>query len=88
MKNPYDEGSPAWELFEAGERLASSPASDDVAANASDRMAIALYRVGAALITSLDRISVQAFELTEQIGLLEYELNERRSQSPTDGRGD
>lgn len=68
MINPYEEGSPTWELFEVAEKLASESATSDEQANATDRLTIAIYRVGAELSSSFEYIGKAIQDLAEEVG--------------------
>jgi len=67
MRNPYEEGSNLWDLFQAGENLANEAAGQDERVSDSDRLTIAIYRVGAELSNSFEYIGMAIQELAEEI---------------------
>jgi hypothetical protein len=73
MRNPYEEATDVWDLFNAGEELANSIASDDPRADAIDRLTVALYRVGAALVSS-SRLSQNT--LSDSVDNVAYALKD------------
>ena len=70
MNNHYEEGTPAWDLFEVAEEMAQEPVTGDPAMDSAERRTIALYRVGAGLVAGLTWMSDQrdAYSIAENIG--------------------
>jgi hypothetical protein len=59
MKNRYEEGSISWGLLDAAEKIEQEPQSGDRQAEATKQLAVALYRVGAALTENLRFIGAE-----------------------------
>ena len=66
----HDPDSGAGRLEEFAESEANKPATDDSAADATDRVAIAIYRVGVEIVASLDYIGRQLGEVSEDLNSL------------------
>ena len=73
MRNPHEEDSVLWELVEKAEEIEQNLSSRSEDAAATDRMTVAIYRVGAALVSSLD---FHPNTYTEEIDGLKYALQE------------
>lgn len=67
MENRYEEGSTEWALLEVAQEISAQAATNDKAADALDRLTVALYRVGAALSSSLAFTGHKIGEVAEEI---------------------
>lgn len=63
MENPYEKGSDAWHLAEAGIQIGNEPATTEPQIEATDRIVMAVFQVGAALVARLDAISRKIDEI-------------------------
>jgi hypothetical protein len=75
MKNPHEEGTVAWDLHEAAAMLERSEE-----ASADMHRTIAMYRLGAALVSSLNFIGRQLGEIAEQVEMHPFQTAQYRER--------
>ena len=68
----HEEGTAAWELARAAEEASRMPAADDES-DATDRVAIAVYKVGAEIIAGLERLSARIGKIDETLATLQHD---------------